>query len=104
MMMNCMKHTIYLLLCCLALHAQALRAQDPVFAFSEGLQVTAGETFEVNLSVNTDLSPHNVLAYSFAFSYKANLLEIKDVRYDTKLLGFSNINNTLQAGKVTLTG
>ena len=104
MMMNCMKHTIYLLLCCLALHAQALRAQDPVFAFSEGLQVTAGETFEVNLSVNTDLSPHNVLAYSLAFTYNANMLQIKEVQYDAKLEGFSNINNTLQAGKVTLTG
>src|SRR5690554_8208295 len=32
------------------------------------------------------------------------MLQIKEVQYDAKLEGFSNINNTLQAGKVTLTG
>ncbi|GAO28322.1 cohesin domain-containing protein [Geofilum rubicundum] len=99
-----MKHTIYILLCCLAFTAQAIRAQDPVFSLSAGLQVTAGETFEVHLSVNSDLSPQNVLAYSFAFTYNASLLEIKEVHYDTKLQSFNNINNTLPVGKVTLTG
>lgn len=99
-----MKNIIYSILACLALFAQALKAQDPVFSLPGGLQVTAGETFEVKMSVDSDLSPHNVLAYSFAFTYNANMLQIKEVQYDAKLEGFSNINNTLQAGKVILTG
>lgn len=99
-----MKNIIYSILACLALFAQALKAQDPVFSLPGGLQVTAGETFEVKMSVDSDLSPHNVLAYSFAFTYNANMLQIKDLQYDAKLEGFSNINNTLQAGKVILTG
>ncbi len=99
-----MKNIIYSILACLALFAQALKAQDPVFSLPAGLQVTAGETFEVKMSVDSDLTPHNVLAYSFAFSYNASLLEIKDLQYDPKLQNFSNVNNTLQAGKLTLTG
>lgn len=88
----------------LTLLAIGMQAQNPEFALSSGVQTTVGETVEVQLSVNTDLSPHNVLSYTFAFSYNAGLLKVKNVQYDTKLLSFTNVANTQQSGKITLAG
>ena len=100
-----MKHIkYYIAFCLLAFIPFVGLAQNPVFSLPTGLQMTVGETIDVQLSVDTDLSPHNVLAYTFAVSYNSNLLQVKNVQYDAKLQNFSNVANTQQAGKVKLSG
>ncbi|OQB29890.1 MAG: Cohesin domain protein [Bacteroidetes bacterium ADurb.Bin174] len=100
-----MKHIkYYIAFCLLAFMPLVGLGQTPAFSLPTGLQMTVGETIDVQLSVDTDLSPHNVLAYTFAVSYNSNLLQVKNVQYDVKLQNFSNVANTQQAGKVTLSG
>ena len=100
-----MKHIkYYIAFCLLAFIPFVGLAQNPVFSLPTGLQMTVGETIDVQLSVDTDLSPHNVLAYTFAVSYNSNLLQVKNVQYEAKLQNFSNVANTQQAGKVKLSG
>lgn len=92
------------ILCLFALIVVAIKAQNPVISLSSGLQVRVGDTFDVHLMVDADLSPSNVLAYSFAINYNANLMNVKSVQYDDKLAYFSNVANLQTTGKVLLSG
>ena len=99
-----MKKIKYIILYFLIFTGTVLYAQNPVFSLPTGLQTTVGETINVQLSVDLDLSSYDVLAYKFAFSYNSTLLNVKSIQYDTKLQDFTNVANTQQSGKVTLTG
>lgn len=99
-----MKKSKYIILLVFVWLAGAAIAQNPVISLPTGLTVTVGQTIDVKLAVDVDLSPHNVLAYSFAFTYNANLLKVTAVQHDAKLQAFDNVTNTQQAGKVVLSG
>lgn len=99
-----MKKSKYIILLLFAWLAGAVTAQNPVISLPAGLTVTVGQTIDVTLAVDVDLAPHNVLAYSFAFTYNANLLKVTAVQHDAKLQTFDNVANTQQAGKVVLSG
>ena len=71
------KHIIYYIAFCLLAFMPFVGVAQTPFSLSTGLQMTVGETIDVQLSVDTDLSPHNVLAYTFAVSYNSNLLQVK---------------------------
>ena len=94
-----MKKSKYIILLLFAWLAVAVTAQNPVISLPAGLTVTVGQTIDVTLAVDVDLAPHNVLAYSFAFTYNANLLKVTAVQHDAKLQTFDNVANTHKAGK-----
>lgn len=94
----------YIILGFLLLLVAVLRAQNPVFSLPAGLQMTMGETVEVQLSVNTDLSPFDVKSYTFAISYNPARLKVTSVQYDAKLQSFSNVSNIQQSGEVKIAG
>ncbi len=81
-----------------------LFADNPTISLPADLQTIVEKTIDVELSVNTDLSPFNITAYSFTIEYNANLLEIKSVHHSSNLGNFTNITNIQQAGKIILTG